>query len=159
MSFKTSLLAALTLAGVSAFGPGFAQTAAADPSAGVQTCVGNAVTAEDRKLVVRYVFFMMATHPDVAAYANIPADQRTALDTQMGAMMTRIMAEQCAPQIRAALSAGGQAGVEAAFGKAFEGIGAKGMQDLMTQPEVQAASMAFTKHMDMGKVIQALSAQ
>lgn len=124
------------------------------PAAALKTCIAGAVTAEDERLILRYVFFIMARHPDVSRYATISQDERTALDRDVGSMMTRLMVDQCGAEIRAIYKTGNKNVIEAAFGEAFSGVGERGMKDLMTHPDVQVASMGFVSHMDMNKLVK-----
>lgn len=123
-------------------------------AAALKTCLSKAVTPEDQRLIVRYVFFMMARHPDVSRYAAISQAERTELDRGVGVMMTRLMVDQCGNEIREIYKSGNQTVVENAFGEAFSSVGERGMEDLMAHPDVQTASMGFVTYMDMNKVVK-----
>lgn len=151
----------VSLAVIAALGLGaqaHAQTATSTQgdaqAAALKTCIARAVTPEDERLIVRYVFFMMARHPDVSRYATISQDERTALDRDVGTMMTRLMVDQCGNEIRDIYKNGNKNVLEAAFGEAFSGIGERGMKDLMAHPDVQVAAMGFVSYMDMNKLVK-----
>lgn len=128
-------------------------------AAALKTCIAGAVTPEDERLILRYVFFMMARHPDVSRYAAISQEERTALDRDVGSMMTRLMVDQCGAEIRAIYKTGNKNVIEAAFGEAFSGVGERGMKDLMAHPDVRTASMGFVTYMDMNKLVKLFMAQ
>lgn len=154
---KNGLLSVLSVAALLCYGAqahAQVQPEAQAQTEALKTCISRSVTPDDERLILRYVFFMMARHPDVSRYATISEPERNALDQQVGTMMTRLMVDQCGNEIRAVYKSGNQNVIQAAFGQAFSGVGERGMKDLMGHPDVQAASMGFVKYMDMNRLIK-----
>ncbi|PAS97927.1 MAG: hypothetical protein CGU28_03020 [Candidatus Dactylopiibacterium carminicum] len=118
----------------------------------LSNCLTDHTTGKDRKDLARWIFVAMSAHPEIAAItksnaADIEATQRT-----MGELFTRLIAEQCPAQMNAVAQAEGVQGIKLAF----EHLGKVAMQELTTNPEVNAAIGGFQRYLDQEKINRAL---
>lgn len=115
-------------------------------------CLSDSTTGKDRKDLAKWIFVSMSAHPEIrqlgaASPAAVDATQRT-----MGALVTRLMAENCPRELRAAFRSDGPSGAKAAF----EYLGKMAMQELMADPQVNESVAGFEKYLDTAKVEKVL---
>jgi hypothetical protein len=110
-------------------------------------CLADNTTGKDRKDLARWVFVGMASHPEIQNLSNVTQANRDDLDRILAAMLTRLMTENCVAQARSALEKDGSA----AFPTAFGVMGQLAMQELMSDPGVNAAMSDFSKYLDQNK--------
>ncbi|MBS1143423.1 MAG: hypothetical protein H6R14_829 [Proteobacteria bacterium] len=128
-------------------------TAAAAPSfAGPATdaltaCLADNTTGKERKDMARWVFIGMSAHPEIQSLSNVTQADREAFDRKMAAMFTKLMTENCTQQVKQARDKEGSNALK----DSFEIIGKLAMQELMSNPNVNAAFTTFTKYVDQGK--------
>lgn len=136
-------------------GASFMNTAAqAGPAAdALSACLADNTTGKDRKDMARWVFVGMAAHPEIRNLSNVTEANRDELDKSMAALFTRLVTEQCAPQAKLAMEKDGSAAFQAAFGI----IGQLAMQELMSNPNVNASFTKFSKYVDQNKMNSAFS--
>ena len=115
-------------------------------------CFANSTTGKDRTDLARWVFVGMASHPDMAAVTSISPATRESASKAIGTLFTRLVAESCAVETKAAVQAEGQK----ALRSGFEVLGRLAMQELMANPNVAAAFSAPEKYIDRAKVTAAL---
>ncbi len=131
-------------------------TARAEPAVdALSTCLAESTTGKDRKDLARWIFVAMSAHPEMRAIANVAPSAPEDSSRQVGALFTRLIAEACAPQARAASAAVGPV----AFQSGFTMLGQLAMQELMTDKDVTAALGLLQKHVDAVKVQSVLSAR
>jgi hypothetical protein len=118
----------------------------------LSTCLADNTTGRDRKEMARWVFVGMASHPEIKTLSNITQAKRDELDKSMAVLVTRLMTESCAVQARSAMEKDGGEAFKVAFGV----VGKLAMQELMSNPNVNAAFSDFTKYMDPKKINSAL---
>lgn len=114
----------------------------------LQQCLADNTTGKDRKELARWIFAAMATHPEMRDLSNATELTRDRLSQSMGALLTRLLTENCAEQTRAAVTNEGSQGLEAAFGA----LGQLAMQELMTNKDVSAALSGFERFVDQKKI-------
>lgn len=117
-----------------------------------KTCLADATSGKDRKVLAKWIFGAMAAHPEMAALSKVtPADQEQ-LSRDFGALFTRLMTVDCADEIRSLARDQGPSTI----GTAFEHLGAVAMQELMGNPAVNAAISDFEKHVDQAALAPVL---
>lgn len=115
-------------------------------------CFANSTTGKDRIELARWVFASMALHPDVVSSSSITSQKREAINRTTGALFNRLLAENCAKEVKEAVKFEGQGALKTAF----ESLGKLAMQELMSNPAVGAGFSGFEKYVDMKKVKKAL---
>ncbi len=111
-------------------------------------CLTDNTTGKERKELARWIFIAMATHPEIRQLsAAVPSDLEQASKTT-GALFTRLLAESCPAEMRAAMQNEGAQAMQAAFGT----LGQVAMQELMSDANVSAAISAFERFVDTKKL-------
>lgn len=128
-------------------------TAAAQTSTqALSQCLADSTSGRDRKDLARWVFFAMAAHPEIKQYAAPAAEQASEeAHKTIAATFTRLLAESCLPQTQAAFKEGGSKAIETAF----QTLGQLAMQEIMSNPDVNAGMTRFEKFLDQGKLSKA----
>lgn len=140
---KANILIALVLI-VAGF-PAVSEAGQATSDFGV--CLVDSLTGKERKNLAKWIFFGIASHPEIADYSNISSADVDASDRFVGSLVTRLITEDCPAKAKAALDEGGSK----AFEEAFNLVGRVAMQELMTDPAVSRATSGFEKYMDKEK--------
>ena len=96
-------------------------------------CLVAQATAQDRTLLVQWIFSAVSAGPSVRDLAKITTQQRSDLTVQARGLFSRLMTQSCRAPLVTALKYEGTSAIEAGFGV----LGQVAMRDLMTQPEVQ----------------------
>jgi hypothetical protein len=99
-------------------------------------CFSASVTADDRKVMVQFMFLSLAQHPDVAAYSTIPPQERESIGKKRQQLMTRLLTVDCRKQAIAVVKHEG----DAPMWGAFSVLGELTFGDMFDAPEVRQAS-------------------
>lgn len=133
---------------------GFAPRAAAGPYGDdLGKCLVSATTAEEKNRLIRWIFSMMARHPDVQGACAITTEQQAAISKEVGQLFQRLITESCVTQARTAIRYEGNATIE----QAFSVLGQVSMRELMTSPKVAEGLSEFTSYLDEAKLKAALA--
>lgn len=117
------------------------------PTSALATCLVDNLNGKERKNLARWIFFSMAAHPELSAYADAsPADIEES-DQYVGKVITRLLTVDCPDQLRKASSADAKA-----VQKAFELVGQVAMRELMTNQNVAKALSNYSRHADIEKI-------
>ena len=150
-----TLLRTAAFAAVLAAGLPLASGAFAGPAGdALQACLDNATTSEDHLILDRWIFAIISLHPGVASMSTVTDAQREDINKKAGALVTRLMAVDCAPQLHAAITKEGTDAVDDAFGN----LGKVAMRDLMSDPKVHDGASGLAGYLDMDKIKAAMSA-
>lgn len=114
----------------------------------LSACLADNTTGKDRKDMARWIFVGMASHPEIESLSNVTQANRDELDRIIATMVTRLMTESCLAQARSATEKDGSEAFQAAFGI----VGKLAMQELMSNPKVNASFSEFTKYIDQKKL-------
>jgi hypothetical protein len=119
------------------------------PTDALSQCLADNTSGRDRKDLARWVFFAMASHPEIKQFAS-PALATASEETHkiMAATFTRLLADSCLTQSQAAFKQGGSKAIEVAF----QTLGALAMQELMSNQDVTANMSKFEKLIDQNKL-------
>ncbi len=148
------LITTLGLAFVMAL-PLVATAADAGPSTeALAQCLVRSTTAEDHNVLERWIFAMVTRHPSVANMTSISDAQRAEINGKAGALFTRLLTDNCAVEVRQAYKDEGEAAIESAF----SALGSTAMEDIMSDPSVQAAGSDIQPYVD-NKKLQAVLGQ
>lgn len=147
-SFKSlALAAALALPLFSA------PASAASLVENASTCLADNTNGKDRKDLARWIFLAMASHPDIKSLSAATPEAADQASRTAGALFTRLLAENCANELRALAKAEGPGAMK----KAFEFLGQLAMQELMSNREVAGNLTAFERYVDVNRITQALT--
>lgn len=115
-------------------------------------CLTDSLNGKERKDLAKWIFMGMATHPSMADHARIKDKDRKATDKQVGTLITRLLADDCAEEATRALETDGSMAFQQAFGL----VGQVAMQELMQDENVNQALSGFEAYLDEEK-LQALN--
>jgi hypothetical protein len=127
---------------------------AQEPTDALSQCLADNTSGKDRKDLARWVFFAMASHPEIKQFASpglAPASEET--HKIMAATFTRLLVDSCLTQTQAAFQEGGSRAIEGAFAT----LGRLAMQELMSNQDVNANMSKFEKFLDQTKLSKAFS--
>lgn len=118
-------------------------------------CLADSTTGKDRKDLAKWVFVGMGTHPEIQKIAKPSDADVEVIQQRMGALVTRLMADDCAKEMRTVVQQSGTEGVKVAF----EYLGRFAMQELMTNQEVATSMGRFERYIDKSKVEKSIKPQ
>ncbi len=118
-------------------------------------CMADNSSGRDRKDLARWVFVAMSAHPEMRDIAGSLDSARESTNQTMGKLVTRLLAESCPEQTRAAMQQEGSVALQISFGV----LGQLAMQELMSSQAVSASVGGFEKYIDKEKVEPILSRQ
>ncbi len=132
----------------------FALPAKADDSTNALTaCFADSTTGKERKELAKWIFIAIAAHPEMQGMSIVSDKTRDQINRATGGLVTRLLAVDCAAQVRAASANDGSQALRAAFGF----LGQLAMQELMTNDSVKASLGGFEQYLDRSKIAPALS--
>ncbi len=111
-------------------------------------CLVTSTSPQDRILLAKWVFSMMAEHPDVASLANITPAHRQAILKDAAALVQRLLTDSCRSQTKAAVQNEGAGTIQ--YG--FQVLGASAMRGLMTEPHVMESAKSLAQYLDEAKI-------
>ncbi len=111
------------------------------------TCLVDSLTGKERKNLAKWIYFAIAAHPEMSSYSNIKQEDRVKIDKYVGTLVTRLLAEDCASEVKSAQKAD-----PLALGKAFELVGQVAMQELVTNQDVETSLYSYVKYTDQKKI-------
>jgi hypothetical protein len=111
-------------------------------------CLTDNTSGRDRKDLAKWIFMAIGSHPEIASYVSATAEDKEKLHRTAGELFTRLMAEDCAKELRDASEGDG-------IRLGFEHLGKIAMQELMTNPEVSQTMSAFGKYLDEDRIKKA----
>jgi hypothetical protein len=124
------------------------------PQEALTQCLMKSTSADDKRVLVKWVFAVIAQHPDISSMTQIDAAQRSAIDRDAAKVFEQLLADQCAGPLRTAMK---QSGTDA-IGKSFQALGTSAATDMLQNPQVVASGAGLMKHLDMQRLLLALIA-
>ncbi len=121
--------------------------------ASLGACMVDELSGKEKKQLATWIFFAMAAHPEIKQFANIQGDAQRNIDKQVGSLVTRLLTESCANELKAAYREGGMTAIE----QSFELVGKVAMEELMTNPKVNMAISGYADFIDDKKLEAVLS--
>ena len=115
----------------------------------LSACLQKSTTAQDKTTVLQWTYSALATHPDLKAFSNVTAEQRTALDQKLAQVLQRIIVEQCATQTKAVIHAEGLQAV----GDSFQALGRSAGEEIIKNPEVNNQLKGVLRYVDLNKLV------
>jgi len=153
---KLNALIAACLAGAATF------TAApsAQAATGVYTdtltkCIVQSTSDADKRVVVTWVFSIIALHPDVQSMMTVSPEDREGANKKIANLFETLLTKSCRTEATEAVKYEG----DAAIGKSFEVLGQIAMRTLLTDPQVNAGLSGFAKYIDLQRIQEVLKPQ
>lgn len=115
-------------------------------------CLVSSVDADDRRVLVEWIFGVLSRHPDVKPLTRIDDAQYERITRRATALVESLLLERCIGPFR---EVSRKAGTEA-IGESFEKLGETAMSSLLEDPSVRAASGDIAKYADPARIERAL---
>ncbi|MDR7150957.1 hypothetical protein J2W49_002930 [Hydrogenophaga palleronii] len=125
---------------------------AATPTEKLATCLVDALNGKERKQLVKFMFFALASHPELSSASNITAEERDAAERVYGGLMTRLITENCPSETKAAYEFS-----PLAVQEAFQMIAQVAMAEITADPKVTASLSSYMKYADVNKIASTIS--
>lgn len=110
-------------------------------------CMVGATTGAEKTTLVRWIFAMMALHPDVQSSSAVTPEQRGALSKQTAQLFQRLLTESCLKEAREAVRYEGASTIPSSFSL----LGQVATRELFTDPKVNEGIAEFSKYIDEKK--------
>ena len=110
-------------------------------------CMVGATTGAEKTTLVRWIFAMMALHPDVQSSSAVTPEQRGALSKQTAQLFQRLLTESCLKEAREAIRYEGASTIPSSFSL----LGQVATRELFTDPKVNEGIAEFSKYIDEKK--------
>jgi hypothetical protein len=110
-------------------------------------CMVGATTGPEKTTLVRWIFAMMALHPDVQSSSAVTPEQRGALAKQIAQLFQRLLTESCLKEAREAIRYEGVSTIQSSFSL----LGQVAARELFTDPKVMEGMAEFSKYIDEKK--------
>ena len=128
---------------------GTSRFAAAGPFADdMAKCLVNSTSTADRTVLVKWIFSVIALHPDLSAMSSISAKQRDDLSRSAGALFQRLLVESCRSETQKALQNEGKQTIQ----YAFQILGQVATTGLFNDPHVAEGTKDLAKYLDEDKL-------
>lgn len=115
-------------------------------------CIVRSTTDVDKKLVVTWVFSIIALHPDVQGMMLVSDADRDDANKKIANLFETLLTKSCRTESTEAMKYEGNE----AIGKSFEVLGQIAMRELLTNQEVTAGLSGFTKYIDAQRIEEVL---
>jgi sorbitol-specific phosphotransferase system component IIC len=150
---KTFRLATCALIGLLL--PFSAQRALAGPYGdSLGKCLVSKTTSVEKATLVRWMFAMMALHPEVQGSSSVTPTQREALTKETAQLFQRLLTEQCGTEAREAIKYEGMATLESSFSL----LGQVAARELFSHPKVAEGLAELGQYLDEDKFKQLVEA-
>jgi hypothetical protein len=111
-------------------------------------CLVSHTSNEDKTLLVRWIFAIMALHPAVSDTITVNDSEREKLNRGAGMLFERLVTDDCRKETKEALMYEGPVAMQTSF----QVLGQVATRGLMTDPAVTAGLTAFQKYLDETKL-------
>jgi hypothetical protein len=128
---------------------------AQSPVDSLSRCLSDTTSGKDRKELARWVFAAMTAHPEMKALSSATIEDIESASRVAGALFTRLMAENCSKEMKAAIQFGGPAAIQSGF----QTLGQLAMLELMSNPQVAASMSILDRYVDKSKIDAAIQSK
>ena len=115
-------------------------------------CLVSSVNADDKRVLVEWIFGVLSRHPDVKPLTRIDDAQYERITRQASELVMSLLTERCTAQF---VEVSRKSGTEA-IGESFEKLGETAMSSLLEDSSVRAASGDIAKYADPARIERAL---
>ena len=120
---------------------------AAGNSENLIKCFSDSTTGKDRKNLAKWLFTLMALHPEVSTISTISMKDREEVEKTVGLLFNRLFTE-CKGEVKASFEAGDTSSAKAGF----EYLGRLAMQELMADGNVNNGYSGVNKYIDFNNL-------
>jgi hypothetical protein len=120
------------------------------PSDPLGQCFVRSTTAEQRTLIVRWIFAMGALHPDVQAMSNVTPSQRDRLNRDTADLVQRLLTQTCRAEAVQGLRTEGLQVLQRSFGT----LSQVALQELVSEPHVAAGIGGMVPYLDLPSLLE-----
>ena len=107
-------------------------------------CLAKSTSGADREHFAKWIFSIMAKHPEAEPLSDISEGERERIDSQSAMLLTRLITEDCSQEARTTARTGGQR----ALMKSFKTMGEIAMQEIFRDESVIRSSENYLKYLD-----------
>ncbi len=111
-------------------------------------CLVEKSTADDKSLLVQWIFVAMAQHPSVAGLTRITAEDKEKHNRQAGDLFMRLLTETCVDDSKKALKYEGAVAIQ----MAFQVLGQAAAREIFAHPDVSEMMAGLDKYVDKQKL-------
>jgi hypothetical protein len=111
-------------------------------------CLVKSASAQDRTVLLQWVFAAMSLHPVISGYSSISGEQRANISRSGGQLIERLLTVDCRTEAIAALKYERGMAIESSFGV----LGQTAMKDLMSDQGVADGFGEAATYMDNEKM-------
>lgn len=111
-------------------------------------CLTESTSGKDRKDLAAWIFVGMSAHPDIGKIAKASPEAIESAQKSVGAIVTRLIADDCPKEMRAVVKSDGVEGIKVSF----ELLGKIAMQELTSNEQVSKTIGGFERYVDKAKV-------
>jgi hypothetical protein len=111
-------------------------------------CLVEKTTAQDKTVLVQWIFVAMAQHPSVSALTKTTADDVEAHNKSVGALFMKLLTETCLETSQKALKNEGSIAIQSAF----QVLGQAAAREIFAAPEVNQVMSGLEKYIDAKKL-------
>ncbi len=111
------------------------------------SCMVDALSGKERKQLAKWIFFAIASHPEIKSYSKATAEDIDETDEIIGKLITRLLTRDCPEELQAAYRSN-----PLALQRSFELVGQVAMQELMNEQSVMASITGYAKYTDLEKI-------
>jgi hypothetical protein len=111
-------------------------------------CLVSSTTSTQKATLVRWMFAMMALHPEVRSDASITAAQRTALSKDTALLFQQLLTDSCRAETLEAIQYEGAGTIESSFAL----LGQVAARELFAHPAVAEGMSEFGQFVDEEKM-------
>lgn len=114
----------------------------------LSVCLVKKSSAEDKTLLVRWIFAGLGHHPEVRDLSKVSEAESERLNKEVAGLFMALMTDRCATETHDAMKYEGDKAIETGF----ETLGRVATQGLMGHPDVAAFIAGLDKHLDKEKL-------
>jgi len=111
-------------------------------------CLVRSTSPEDRTVLVKWIFSVIALHPDLQSMSSISAKQRDTVNKNGAALFQRLLLDSCRTETQQAVQNEGPQTIQ----YAFQILGQVATRGLFTDPHVTAGLKDLGKDLDEAKL-------
>lgn len=107
-------------------------------------CLVENTSIADKRVLIKWVFGAMASHPDVQKFSSIPESSTLQTNKKTAALFMDLLTIRCGQEAKEATKYEGDSAIEASFGV----LGEVAMSELTGHPNVTQYMMGFTQYLN-----------
>ncbi len=113
-------------------------------------CLVRGTSADDRSVMVRWIFATGSLHPAVQSLASVGDAARDRANREMAQLMQRLLVQTCRAEAAQAMQRDGLPALQAGF----EALGRVATQELFSEPHVAAGVGGMVPYLDVGRLLE-----